>query len=109
LLDKRHVEFDIEKSQRWMKAAADSGHFRGIRDMVVQSVDSKNFTTALKYLKQGLIQDDSHPDLLLAQAKILKYQEQTSLATKNAKHALKEAENRGWYTQEISQFLQSLN
>ncbi len=108
LLDKRHVEFDVEKSQRWMIAAADSGHFRAIRDMVVQSVDNKSFTTALKYLKLGLIQDDSHPDLLLAQAKILKHQGQTSLATKNAKKALKEAKSRGWYSQEISQYLQGL-
>ncbi len=109
LLDRQHVEFDLEKSQRWMKTAADNGHFRAIRDMVNQGIDAKNFTGSLHYLKLGLKQDESHPDLLLAQAKIFKHQGQQALAVKNAQQALREAKDRGWYTQEISQYLKSLN
>jgi TonB family protein len=107
LLDKKSLEYDVDKAKRWLKSAAQQGHFRALRDLVTISLSEKDYQGAQKYLKYALDLDDEHPDLLLAQAKILRQQKHFSKSNKKASDALKQAKSREWYLTDIAVFLNS--
>jgi len=105
LLDKQTLEYDADKAKRWLKSAAEQGHFRALRDLIAIELAVNNYTDAAQYLKLALKQDDEHPDLLLAQAKILQQQKQYALSNKKASEALKQAKSRQWYLSTIAEFI----
>jgi TonB family protein len=105
LLDKRYVEYDIDKAKRWLKSAAKQGHFRAVRDLIFIELEADNIQSAELYIKQGLKQDSDHPDLLLAQAKLLKAKKQSKKALETLKKAIESAKDRQWYTDDLHQYL----
>jgi len=105
LLDKQSLEYDIDKAKRWLLSAAEQGHFRALRDLVAIEIAAKDYQTAEQYLKLALNQDDDHPDLLLAQAKILAQKKQYPQSKKRAVEALKQAKSRQWYLSNITKFI----
>ena len=105
LLDKQSLEYDADKAKRWLKSAAEQGHFRALRDLVVIELTAQHYQNAALYLEQALKQDDDHPDLLLAQAKILQQQQQYTQSKKKAAEALKQAKSRQWYLSDIAKFI----
>ena len=105
LLNKQSIEYDVDKAKRWLKSAAQQGHFRALRDLVDLALSEKNYQEARQYLNLALKQDDEHPDLLLAQAKILQQQKQYTQSNKLANEALKQAKSRQWYLSDIATFI----
>jgi len=105
LLDKQTIEYDANKAKRWLQSAAEQGHFRALRDLIAIEIEAKNYKSAAQYLKLALKQDDEHPDLLLAQAKILQQQKYYTQSQKKAAEALKQAKSRQWYLSDIAAFI----
>lgn len=105
LLDKQTLEYDADKAKRWLQNAAEQGHFRALRDLITIELAAKDYINAALYLKLALKQDDDHPDLLLAQAKILQQKKQYTQSNKKAAEALKQAKSRQWYLSDIAAFI----
>ena len=105
LLNKQTLEYDADKAKRWLKSAAKQGHFRALRDLVAIELAEQDYQSATQYLTLALAQDDEHPDLLLAQAKILQQQKQYTQSRKKADEALKQAKSRQWYLSTIAAFI----
>ncbi len=105
LLDKGTLEYDADKAKRWLINAAKQGHFRAQRDLVNMALTAKDYPSAKHYLRLAIKQDDEHPDLLLAQAKILRQEKQYQRSHKIALVALKKAKARQWYLSDITAFI----
>ena len=105
LLDKQSLEYDVDKAKRWLQSAAQQGHFRALRDLVAIELAAQNYQSAAQYLKLALKQDDDHPDLLLAQAKILQQQKHYTKSQEKANEALQQAKSRQWYLSNIAAYI----
>lgn len=105
LLDKRFVEYEPKKAMRWMTTSAEQGHFRAMRDLVNIFVEAQDFSAAQHWLVKALKEDDEHPDLLFAQAKIQLHNDNKISAKKTLKKAIKSAKQRDWYLDKLEQYL----
>ncbi|MBT1062764.1 TonB family protein [Bowmanella sp. Y26] len=105
ILDSKDVQQEWQKAARWLAQAAEQGHFRAIRDLAELNLQQGLLNDVEPLLQQGLALDDQHPQLLFIQARLLTLQGQGKAAKGIGEQALKQAENREWYRQDIQNWL----
>lgn len=80
----------------WLVKAAELGYFRAIRDLIEQLIDKKQFQQAQLWLEKAFEQDDEHPMLWQAQAKVFAGLDKTQASEQAAFQAKEYAKDRGW-------------